>query len=214
MRIGIIGAGQLGRMLALAGYPLGLRLPVPGPERGFARRAGRADRHRRVRRSRMSRAASRRAVDVVTYEFENVPVAALAQIAAVAHRVLPPVEALRVVAGPAAREAAVRAARHSDAAVRRGRFAAPSSQRAVATIGLPGVLKTRRLGYDGKGQRYLRTRRRRWRRVGGARRRAADLEGFVRLRPRGVDHRRAQHARRDARSIRSPRTCTATASCA
>ena len=50
---------------------------------------------------------------------------------------------------------------------------------AVAALGLPCVLKTRRLGYDGKGQRYLRRPDRCRHRVGSARRRAADLEGFV-----------------------------------
>ena len=75
MNVGVLGGGQLGRMLALAGYPLGHRFVFldPAPEAlGGPRRA-----HRGARRT-IARALDELAarVDVVTYEFENVPVAA------------------------------------------------------------------------------------------------------------------------------------------
>ena len=76
-RVGIVGAGQLGRMLALAGYPLGIDCTLLDHER---RRAGRASRGRRARaRSTTSRRSRKLAdeVDVVTLEIENVAVAAL-----------------------------------------------------------------------------------------------------------------------------------------
>src|SRR5215831_3471629 len=80
MKIGIIGAGQLGRMLALAGYPLGLRFvfvdssaEAPGAQVG------------RIIVGAFDDLAKLNAlvdeVDVVTFEFENVPVAAVAEVA-------------------------------------------------------------------------------------------------------------------------------------
>ncbi len=110
--------------------------------------------------------------DLVTYEFENVPVDALARIAR-RRPCLPPVEALRVSQDRLLREGALS---------RRLGIATPpfravdtlrELETAVAAIGLPAMLKTRRLGYDGRGQRYLRARRRpgdpRWRRSAACR---------------------------------------------
>ena len=94
MKIGIIGAGQLGRMLALAGYPLAQQFRFldssadsPGGQVAPII-TGAFDDPRSLERL----AAD---VDLVTYEFENVPVAALQKVAAT-HPVWPPVEALRV----------------------------------------------------------------------------------------------------------------------
>ena len=154
MTIGIVGAGQLGRMLALAGYPLGTASSCfLDSQRGHAA----ARRSRRsllgdVRR-RCGAARARRRVDVVTYDFENVPVGSRCDAVAAARTVLAACDALARVAGPPAREGAVRPPRAS----RRRAFAAvdslrrPRARRSLR-IGLPGVLKTRRLGYDGKGQ--------------------------------------------------------------
>ena len=155
MKIGVIGAGQLGRMLALAGFPLGLQFQFPRRERRFTRRADRTDRHRRIRRCRMPR-ASRGACDLVTYEFENVPVDGA--------RADPGVDALscRRSRRCASRRTGcyekelLRQARHRHAAVPRGRQRCAELEPRRPTIGLPAVLKTRRLGYDGRGQRYLR----------------------------------------------------------
>src|SRR6266404_5026178 len=81
MNIGIIGAGQLGRMLALAGYPLGLRfafvdssLDAPGAQVGRIIQGAFDD------RSKLAQLADE--VDVVTFDVENVPIAAVADIAA------------------------------------------------------------------------------------------------------------------------------------
>jgi len=155
MRVGIIGAGQLGQMLALAGYPLALEFrfldssaDAPGA-RVAPIEVGAFDDLAALRRL-------ARNVDLVTYEFENVPVAALEEMAA-ARPCFPPVEALRVsqdrvlekemfgrlgIPTPAYRAVDTRA----------------DLDAAVAALGLPCVLKTRRLGYDGRGQRVLRRR--------------------------------------------------------
>ena len=92
MRIGVIGAGQLGRMLALAGYPLGLRFAfldqspdAPGAQVGRIV-TGAFDDPRKL-----AELASE--VDVITFDVENVPVDAVAQIAAT-KPFLPPVAAL------------------------------------------------------------------------------------------------------------------------
>ncbi len=159
MRIGIIGAGQLGRMLALAGYPLALSFrfldaSADSPGGHVAPIiTGAFDDPRSLRRL----AAD---VDIVTYEFENVPVTALQQIPATVpcH---PPVEALRVSQDRLHEKELFRSL-----GIPTPPFRAVDSlanlRAAAAAIGLPAVLKTRRLGYDGRGQRYLR--------------RAADLE--------------------------------------
>ena len=96
MRIGVIGAGQLGRMLALAGYPLGLRFvfldasaDAPGGQVGPIITGC-------VRRSASCLAQLAQDVDVVTYEFENVPVDARSRGSPQRCPFLPPVEALGV----------------------------------------------------------------------------------------------------------------------
>ena len=163
-----------------------------------------------------ARASSRSEVEVLTFDWENISVDALRAAAAPKPVSCPP-----IARSPPRRIAlhekhAVRAARRS----RRTRWRAVDSRarparRAIAKIGLPGVLKTRRLGYDGKGQclvrepRTMRSAPGKQLGVG-----AAALRGVGAVRLRGVDHRRAQHARRDRASIRSTATCTATASCA
>jgi 5-(carboxyamino)imidazole ribonucleotide synthase len=154
MRIGILGAGQLGRMLALAGYPLGYRFRFLD----HSRAAAAADLGEIVVAefsdyNGLARFAD--GLDVVTYEFENVPVAA-AEFLAARLPVYPPPRAL--------------ASAH-DRAVEKGffeRLGVPTTKVAtadtldelragIADIGLPAVLKTRRMGYDGKGQAVVRT---------------------------------------------------------
>ena len=92
-----------------------------------------------------------RAVDVVTFDWENVPVASARAIAAMRPGLAAAARA-RSRAGPLVREAAVSPARHSRRAVRGRRFTRADLARAIAALGTPGILKTRRLGYDGKGQ--------------------------------------------------------------
>ncbi len=153
MKIGVIGAGQLGRMLALAGYPLALQFRFldasadsPGGQVAPIV-TGAFDDPRSLERL----AAD---VDLVTYEFENVPVAALQKVAQT-HPVWPPVEALRV-----SQDRLLEKQLFAKLKIPTPSFRAVDSladlAAAVQAVGLPCVLKTRRLGYDGKGQRYLR----------------------------------------------------------
>jgi 5-(carboxyamino)imidazole ribonucleotide synthase len=153
VRIGILGGGQLGRMLALAAHPLGHRVAVlaqspdePACAVATAYLGGFED------EALLDRFAAE--VDVVTYEFENVPSASVQRVAA------------RVPVRPGARSLEVAADRWNEKTTFRalGIGTAPFRSvgspeelaTAVAELGLPAVLKTRRLGYDGKGQRVLR----------------------------------------------------------
>lgn len=152
--VGILGGGQLARMMALAGAPLGLRFLVMDTsaeacagqfvpmvvgdwrdERALAEFAGR--------------------VDVATFDFENVPAESAEWLAA------------RIPVFPAPRALAVAQDRlaektlFNELSIATPAFAVVDSRAAldaaVARIGLPCILKTRRLGYDGKGQFRLKT---------------------------------------------------------
>ena len=152
--IGILGGGQLGRMSAMAAARLGYRCHVfapdadsPGMQIAAATTVAAYEDEPALRRF----AA---AVDVVTFEFENVPAATLEALAPLAP-CRPGVEVLRVCQDRLAEKeflaragvpvAPWRAVRSSD-----------ELRAAVAAIGLPAVLKTTRMGYDGRGQAVLR----------------------------------------------------------
>jgi 5-(carboxyamino)imidazole ribonucleotide synthase len=151
--IGILGGGQLGYMLALAGYPLGLhfRFLDPSPEAPVGRIATRITAQFTDRSALKKFAAG---LELVTYEFENVPVET-ARFLAERVPVLPP---------PAALEAAQDRLNEKRLFQRLGiattEFAAVAGREAldgaVRQIGLPAILKTCRMGYDGKGQWILR----------------------------------------------------------
>jgi 5-(carboxyamino)imidazole ribonucleotide synthase len=152
--IGILGGGQLGYMLALAGYPLGLhfRFLDPSPEAPVGRIATRIT-AQYTDHSALKKFAT--GLELVTYEFENVPVEA-ARFLAERVPVLPP---------PAALEAAQDRLNEKHLFQKLGiattEFAAVADREAlegaVKQIGLPAVLKTCRMGYDGKGQWILRS---------------------------------------------------------
>ena len=127
MKIGVIGAGQLGRMLALAGYPLDLQFQFLDPSADSpGGRVGPIITGAFDDPDSLERLAAD--VDLVTYEFENVPVAALAAGFAIAH--LPAAgRGTARIAGSAAGKTAVQAAAHSDAAVSRRRFARRPARR-------------------------------------------------------------------------------------
>jgi 5-(carboxyamino)imidazole ribonucleotide synthase len=152
VKIGIIGAGQLGRMLALAGYPLGLRFvfldqssDAPGAQVGQMITGAFDD------PDKLQELA--RAVDVITFDVENVPVEAVTALAA-QRTFLPPPSALGVSQDRLLEKTQLRALRIPTAP-----FAAVDSvsdlHAATTQFGLPGILKTRRLGYDGRGQYHL-----------------------------------------------------------
>lgn len=155
MNLGVLGAGQLGRMLALAGYPLGMRFRFldPGPRAPAGRLAeqwvGPYEDERLLQEFAQG-------LDAVTYEFENVPTRAAAFLA----------ERVPLFPGVAALHAAQDRIHEKEFFRAHGiptaEFAAIDSeealQRALKVTGLPAVLKTRRMGYDGKGQQVVRTR--------------------------------------------------------
>jgi 5-(carboxyamino)imidazole ribonucleotide synthase len=152
--IGILGGGQLGYMLALAGYPLGLhfRFLDPSPEAPVGRIA------QRVTADYTDQAALEKfssGLELVTYEFENVPVEA-ANFLAERVPVYPPPAALEAAQDRLAEKVLFR-----KLGIVTTEFAPVSNpgelEAAVKTLGLPAVLKTSRMGYDGKGQWILRT---------------------------------------------------------
>jgi 5-(carboxyamino)imidazole ribonucleotide synthase len=154
MTIGILGGGQLGYMLALAGYPLGLhfRFLDPSPEAPVGRIANRvtADFNDQQALEKFSHG-----LEVVTYEFENVPVAA-AKFLAERVPVYPPEVALeeaqeRLREKRLFRRLEIPTTEFAEVAKREDLDAA------VKQVGLPAMLKTCRMGYDGKGQWLLRT---------------------------------------------------------
>lgn len=155
MNIGILGGGQLGRMIALAGYPLGLRFRFFDPV-DEACVDPLAERVRGAWDDGEALARFADGLDVVTYEFENVPVETVRALGALGVAVLPGARALEVSQDRVAEKQFLNAQ-----GVATAPFAAVDSEaalrEAVAHLGLPAVLKTRRGGYDGKGQIVLRT---------------------------------------------------------
>ncbi|MBX9760215.1 MAG: 5-(carboxyamino)imidazole ribonucleotide synthase [Beijerinckiaceae bacterium] len=151
--IGVLGSGQLGRMLAMAAARLGLNTHIYAPDRGPAFDV--AARHTLAPyEDEAALAAFAESVAVVTYEFENVP----AQTAAVleAHRpVLPRPQALA-----STQDRLVEKQFLNSLGIATAPFLqvddAGALARALAQLGRPSILKTRRLGYDGKGQAMVR----------------------------------------------------------
>ncbi len=153
LRIGVLGGGQLGRMMALAGYPLNLSFSFfdkaeDCPSAALGARFGDAD------YSDESLQAFIDSADVFTYEFENIPTRWVEAIAA-RKPVYPGVKSLAVSQNrinekrlfaelniPSARFAEIRGE--------------DDLHQAIATLGLPLVVKTVTEGYDGKGQFLLR----------------------------------------------------------
>lgn len=152
--IGVLGGGQLGRMMALSAARLGYRVHVYGPEAASPTEqvADRATVAAWDDLAALDRFAD--SVDAVTLEFENVPVAAVEHLA----RKVPVRPGGHVLAVAQDRLAEKNAARQFGVPV--APFAEVSSasglEVAVRQIGVPAVLKTRREGYDGKGQRIIR----------------------------------------------------------
>jgi 5-(carboxyamino)imidazole ribonucleotide synthase len=153
MTVGIVGGGQLARMMALAGYPLGLDfLVLDRDDRTPAAQVAPSLIGAFTDPALLDELARR--CEVVTFDWENVPLETLDRMAG-RTRVAPPRAALA-----AARDRLNEKTLFDELRVPTNRYAPVDSladlRRAVDALGLPGVLKTRRLGYDGKGQRVLR----------------------------------------------------------
>lgn len=176
MRMGILGGGQLGRMLALAGHPLGIASRVLDPGRDCPAAVvaehilGEYEDYQALYRFCQG-------LDAVTYEFENVPVET-ARWLAERVPVFPPPRAL-ATAQDRVREKTF----FQSLGIPVPPFAAIDDyhqfEQAVARIGFPAVLKTTRFGYDGKGQFVLKSRaqmEQAWIALSG---RSLILEGFI-----------------------------------
>jgi len=173
--IGIIGGGQLGRMLSMAAANLGYRSAIYAPEPSGPA-ADVSSRWVQGGYDDMDALLAFAAtVDVITYEFENIPVG--------------PLDGLRVPLAPHPRALATAQDRATEKAFvqalggRPAPWAVVSSREdldaALAQIGAPAILKTRRFGYDGKGQARLKTAAdadEAWASIGWQ---PAVLEGFV-----------------------------------
>ncbi|WP_108484505.1 5-(carboxyamino)imidazole ribonucleotide synthase [Oceaniglobus ichthyenteri] len=148
--IGILGGGQLGRMLALAAARLGLRCHIYEPSSGAPAGEVCGDLTTASYDDTAALRAFADAVDVITYEFENIPTSAL-DLLEQHCPIRPGREALRVsqdrlIEKEFLNGLGLRTAPFADVA-NRAAFDA-----ALIEIGAPAILKTRRFGYDGKGQ--------------------------------------------------------------
>jgi 5-(carboxyamino)imidazole ribonucleotide synthase len=175
--IGILGSGQLGRMLALAAARLGFKCHIFAPDADspafdVVRRVTCAD---YADTEALDRFAAE--VDIVTYEFENVPAEA-AMFLAARVPVLPDPSVLATTQDRLAEKNFVAALGIGTAPY--AAIAAPAElTAALDRIGRPAVLKTRRFGYDGKGQATINggtSPEAAWREVGGQ---PCILEAFV-----------------------------------
>lgn len=175
--IGILGGGQLGRMLAIAAANMGYRVHVLAPEDELPAGdvAAEVTRTAYTDFAALDRFAA--SVDVVTYEFENVDVAAVTYLAE------------RLPVRPGAKALEVSQDRLAEKDFVAGLGGRPAPYRAVSSLaeletalvelGTPALLKTRRMGYDGKGQVRIgdpSQAANAWSALGG---RPAVLEGFV-----------------------------------
>ncbi|QWT18373.1 5-(carboxyamino)imidazole ribonucleotide synthase [Bacillus sp. NP157] len=152
--VGILGGGQLARMLALAASPLGIRtLAVDGSADACAGQVTELVVADWSDEAALAEVARR--VDVLTFDFENVPAAAAERLAGLVD-VFPNPRALSVAQDRLSEKTLFR-----ECGLGTPDFEAVDTRedlvRAVERIGVPAVLKTRRLGYDGKGQFRLKT---------------------------------------------------------
>jgi 5-(carboxyamino)imidazole ribonucleotide synthase len=152
--IGILGGGQLGRMLALAAARLGLRTHIFAPELDSPAFDVCSDRTVAAFEDENALADFAAKVDVITYEFENVPARTAALLADLC-LVRPGPTALAACQDRLVEKEFLGQIGIATAAYMRVDDAG-SMARAVAQIGRPSILKTRRFGYDGKGQVLVR----------------------------------------------------------
>ncbi len=175
-RIGILGGGQLGQMLAESARDCGLETLVLDPKPDAV--AARVTRHLAADWHDEEALRALAPCDVVTYEFENVPTATVEWLRAAGTSVDPRPLALEISGDRIAEkrlfgELGIETAPHAPVDSR------AELESAIEQIGLPAILKTRRFGYDGKGQALLRDAAdvdAAWARLGGQ---SLILEGLV-----------------------------------
>ncbi|MBY0257418.1 5-(carboxyamino)imidazole ribonucleotide synthase [Methylobacterium sp.] len=152
--LGIVGGGQLGRMIALAAANYGLRVHVFAPDADSPAFDVSAEATIAAYDDVEALARFAASVDVVTYEFENIPARAAEALAAKAP-LHPNAAALATTQDRLTEKRFI-----NDLGIETAPFRAVDTAedlaRALAEIGRPAVLKTRRFGYDGKGQRMIR----------------------------------------------------------
>lgn len=148
--IGILGGGQLGRMLSVAAARLGFKTHIFEPNANPPAGEVAAQVTTAAYDDLAALTAFAQSVDVITYEFENIPTAALDHLEAL-RPIRPGREALRVSQDRITEKAFLQ-----DLGLTTAPYAAidtaPDLEAALADIGTPAILKTRRFGYDGKGQ--------------------------------------------------------------
>jgi 5-(carboxyamino)imidazole ribonucleotide synthase len=175
--IGIVGGGQLGRMLAIAAAQLGYRCHIYDPDEAPPAAEVSALFTRGAYEDEAALAAFGREVDVATYEFENIAAGALTALAAEAP-LYPPRRALEIAQDRLAEKEFVESLGGRPAPYR-AVGSLEELEQALLAIGAPAILKTRRFGYDGKGQERIMSASDAppaWEAVRGA---PALLEGFI-----------------------------------
>ncbi len=148
--IGILGNGQLGRMLSLAAARLGYRTHVYGPDKDSPAEQVATASTVAAYEDQATLAAFAKAVDVVTFEFENVPASSVKFL--MEHAIVRPNARALEVAQDRAKEKTFFAAIGAATPPWRPVDSLEDLVRALADIPPPAVLKTARFGYDGKGQ--------------------------------------------------------------
>ncbi len=148
--IGILGGGQLGRMLAIAAAELGYHAHIYSPEADAPAKAVALHHTEGAYEDAEALARFAASVDVVTFEFENIPVTAVTALAA-SCPVHPSAAVLRTCQHRILEKEFIRSL-GIETAPFKPVYSAEDLRSAVAWIGLPAILKTAELGYDGKGQ--------------------------------------------------------------
>lgn len=148
--LGILGGGQLGRMIAMAAAQLGLKTHIYAPEENSPAFDVAADVTIAPYEDEAALVRFAKAVDVVTYEFENVPSETAGILTA--HTLLAPNAQALAVSQDRLLEKSFIADLKIDVAPFAGFADEAELSAALSRIGRPAVLKTRRFGYDGKGQ--------------------------------------------------------------
>lgn len=180
LTLGILGGGQLGRMMAMAAATLGIRTHVYAPEAESIAFEVCAEHTCAPYLDKAALKAFAERVQVVTFEFENVPTATLERLQRYApHLRIHPSASALAITQDRINEKTFMAGLGLKTAPFRAVDSLETLEEAVRAIGAPSILKTRRMGYDGKGQARIMT-------VDGAAeafeaigRQPAILEGFV-----------------------------------